>query len=129
MKNKAILTIILLTVLIGLIGSLSAQITLPVDGRKIPIQLSKSFSCLAYSPGADTLWRAITVPAGTVEVLLTPATGGIGLRADNSTANNNYATIPVGVPTRIPVITQRTIYIRRAVAGTASVAHLIFYKM
>jgi hypothetical protein len=91
--------------------------------------MTTGFSCLTYSPAADPLWKAIAVPSGTVEVVIIPATGSIGLRADNSNANNSFATIPVGVPLKIPVYSQRTIYIRRAAAGTASVANLIFYKL
>ena len=120
---------ILLAMVFNVALSLYAQYTLPVDTRKIPIQMTKGFSCLTYSPAADTLWKAISVPSGTVEVVIIPATGSIGLRADNSNANNSFATIPVGVPLKIPVYSQRTIYIRRAAAGTASVANLIFYKL
>ena len=124
---------ILALVLIGFLSlialNLFAQYTLPVDTRKIAIQMNKGFSCLTYSPSADTLWKAINVPSGTVEEVLIPATGGIGVRADNSNANNYYATVPAGVPIVIPVYSQRTFYIRRAVAGTASVANLIFYKL
>jgi hypothetical protein len=124
---------VLAMVLIGflcLIGlNLFAQYTLPVDSRKIAIQMNKGFSCMTYSPSADTLWKAINVPSGTVEVILIPTTGSIGVRADNSNANNQYATVPVGVPIVIPVYNQRIFYIRRAVAGTASVANLIFYKL
>ncbi|MDD2228830.1 MAG: hypothetical protein PHY48_05410 [Candidatus Cloacimonetes bacterium] len=124
---------VLAMVLIGFLClialNLFAQYTLPVDSRKIAIQMNKGFSCLTYSPSADTLWKAINVPSGTVEVVLIPATGSIGVRADNSNANNQYATVPVGVPIVIPVYSQRIFYIRRAVAGTASVANLIFYKL
>ena len=124
---------ILALVLIGFLSlialNLFAQYTLPVDTRKIAIQMNKGFSCMTYSPAADTLWKAIAVPSGTVEVVIIPATGSIGLRADNSNANNYYATVPAGVPSVIPVYSQRTFYIRRAVAGTASVANLIFYKL
>jgi len=127
--KTAIFIAVLLALLFNVALSLYAQYTLPVDTRKIPIQMTKGFSCLTYSPAADTLWKAISVPSGTVEVVVIPATGSIGLRADNSNANNNYATVPVGVPVKIPVYSQRTIYIRRAVAATASVANLIFYKL
>jgi hypothetical protein len=120
---------ILLAMVFNVALSLYAQYTLPVDTRKIPIQMTKGFSCLTYSPAADTLWKAISVPSGAVEVVIIPATGSIGLRADNSNANNSFATIPVGVPLKIPVYSQRTIYIRRAAAATASVANLIFYKL
>jgi hypothetical protein len=120
---------ILLAMVFNVALSLYAQYTLPVDTRKIPIQMTKGFSCLTYSPAADTLWKAISVPSGAVEVVIIPATGSIGLRADNSNANNSFATIPVGVPMKIPIYSQRTIYIRRAVAATASVANLIFYKL
>ncbi len=124
-----VLALVLIGFLCLIALNLFAQYTLPVDTRKIAIQMNKGFSCMTYSPSADTLWKAIAVPSGTVEVVLIPATGGIGVRADNSNANNSYATVPVGVPIVIPVYSQRTFYIRRAVAGTASVANLIFYKL
>ena len=123
-----VLTIVLIGFLSIIALNLFAQYTLPVDSRKISIQMNKGFSCLTYSPAADTLWKAVSVPSGTVEVVIIPVTGSIGLRADNSNANNNFATLPVGVPVKIPVYSQRTIYLRRAVAATASVANLIFYK-
>jgi ribosomal protein L11 len=124
-----ILALVLIAFLSVIALNLFAQYTLPVDSRKIAIQMNKSFSCMTYSPSADTLWKAVSVPSGTVEVVLIPATGSIGVRADNSNANNYYATVPVGVPIVIPVYSQRTFYIRRAIAGTASVANLIFYKL
>jgi ribosomal protein L11 len=124
-----VLTVVLIVILSVIALNLFAQYTLPVDSRKIAIQMNKGFSCMTYSPAADTLWKAIAVPSGTVEVVLIPATGSIGVRADNSNANNYYATVPVGVPIVIPVYSQRTFYIRRAAAGTASVANLIFYKL
>jgi hypothetical protein len=120
---------VLLAMVFNVALSLYAQYILPVDTRKIAIQMNKGFSCLTYSPAADTLWKAIAVPSGTVEVVVIAATGTIGLRADNSNTNNQFATLPVGVPVKIPVYSQRTIYIRRAVAATASVANLIFYKL
>lgn len=122
-----ILAMVLIAMLSVIALNLFAQYTLPVDTRKIAIQMNKGFSCMTLSPSADTLWKAIAVPSGTVEVVLIPATGSIGVRADNSNANNYFATVPVGVPIVIPVYSQRTFYIRRAVAGTASVANLIFY--
>jgi len=124
-----ILSLVLIAFLSIIALNIYAQYTLPVDTRKIAIQMNKGFSCLTYSPSADTLWKAINVPSGTVEVVLISATGSIGVRADNSNANNYYATVPVGVPLVIPVYSQRTFYIRRAVAGTASIANLIFYKL
>jgi hypothetical protein len=124
-----VLAIVLIAFLCLIALNLFAQYTLPVDSRKIAIQMNKGFSCMTYSPAADTLWKAIAVPSGTVEVVLIPSTGGIGVRADNSNANNSYATVPAGVPIVIPVYSQRIFYIRRAVAGTASVANLIFYKL
>lgn len=123
-----ILALVLIGFLCLIALNLFAQYTLPVDTRKIAIQMNKGFSCMTYSPSADTLWKAIAVPSGTVEVVI-PATGGIGVRADNNNTNNYYATVPAGVPIVIPVYSQRTFYIRRAVAGTASVANLIFYKL
>lgn len=124
-----VLALVLIAFLSVIALNLFAQYTLPVDSRKIAIQMNKSFSCMTYSPSADTLWKAVSVPSGTVEVVLIPATGSIGVRADNSNANNYYATVPVGVPIVIPVYSQRIFYIRRAVAATASVATLIFYKL
>jgi hypothetical protein len=124
-----ILSLVLIAFLSIIALNIYAQYTLPVDTRKIAIQMNKGFSCLTYSPSADTLWKAISVPSGTVEVILIPSTGGIGVRADNSNANNFYANVPVGVPIVIPVYSQRIFYIRRTVAGTASVANLIFYKL
>ncbi|MDD2229533.1 MAG: hypothetical protein PHY48_08990 [Candidatus Cloacimonetes bacterium] len=124
-----ILSLVLIALLSVIALSMFAQYTLPVDTRKIAIQMNKGFSCMTYSPSADTLWKAINVPSGTVEVILIPSTGSIGVRADNSNANNYYANVPVGMPIVIPVYSQRIFYIRRAVAGTASVANLIFYKL
>ena len=124
-----VLALVLISFLMLIALNLFAQYTLPVDSRKVPIQMVKGFTCLTYSPTADTLWKAIAVPSGVVEVVIIPVTGSIGLRADNSNANNYFATLPVGVPVKIPVYSQRTIYIRRAVAATASVANLIFYKL
>ena len=124
-----VLSMVLLGFLLVIGLNMYAQYTLPVDSRKIAIQMNKGFSCMSYSPSADTLWKPITVPKGTVEVVLIPATGGIGVRADSTNANNFYATVPTGVPVVIPVYSQRTFYIRRAAAGTASVANLFFYKL
>lgn len=57
---------VLALVLIGFLSlialNLFAQYTLPVDTRKIAIQMNKGFSCMTYSPSADTLWKAINVP-------------------------------------------------------------------
>ncbi len=124
-----VLSMVLLGFLLVIALNVYAQYTLPVDSRKIAIQMNKGFSCLSYSPSADTLWKPITVPSGTVEVVLIPATGSISVRADSTNANNFYATVPTGVPIVIPVYSQRTFYIRRAAAGTASIANLFFYKL
>lgn len=129
MKTKTIVLLIVIAIFLGgLIAALSAQ-TLPVDSRKKEMQFHRSFEPLRYAAAADTTWRKITLPAGTVEVLILPLTGSIGVRPDSLYTNNKYFDITAGVPLKLPVYKATKIYVRRTAAGTASVANIMFLKM
>lgn len=121
------LLLILLTCII-LMMTLAAQ-TLPVDSRKVPMQFNKSFECLRYAAAADTTWRRITIPSGTMEMTILPVTGAIGVRPDSLYTNNKYIDIAAGIPMKLPVYHNTKIYVRRTAAGTASVANILFLKM
>ena len=58
-----VLTLVLIAILSIVALNIYAQYTLPVDTRKIAIQMNKGFSCMTYSPATDTLWKAIAVPS------------------------------------------------------------------
>lgn len=129
MKTKTIILIIVTAMLLaGIVAALSAQ-TLPVDSRKKEMQFHRSFECLRYAAAADTTWRRITIPDGTVEVQILPVTGAIGVRPDSLYTNNKYVDIAAGVPLKLPVYRTTKIYVRRTAAGTASVANVLFLKM
>lgn len=129
MKTKTIILIIVTVMLLaGIVAALSAQ-TLPVDSRKKEMQFHRSFECLRYAASADTTWRRITIPDGTVEVQILPVTGAIGVRPDSLYTNNKYVDIAAGVPLKLPVYRTTKIYVRRTAAGTASVANVLFLKM
>lgn len=129
MKTKTIILIIVTAMLLaGIVAALSAQ-TLPVDSRKKEMQFHRSFECLRYAASADTTWRRITIPDGTVEVQILPVTGAIGVRPDSLYTNNKYVDIAAGVPLKFPVYRATKIYVRRTAAGTASVANVLFLKM
>lgn len=123
-------TIIFLVLVLSIVTTALLAQTLPVDSRKKEMQFHKSYSVLKYSPaGADTLWRKITLPANTVEVLILPVTGAIGVRSDSLYTNNSFIDITAGVPLKLPTYKGTHFYLRRTAAGTASVANIIFYKM
>jgi len=126
MKLKMIVLIVMAITLV--MTTLFAQ-TLPVDSRKKEMQFHKSFACLRYAPAADTTWRRITIPSGTMEVQILPVTGAIGVRPDSLYTNNSYIDIAAGVPLKLPVYRTTMIYVRRTAAGTASVANILFLKM
>lgn len=129
MKTKTIILIIVTAMLlVGIVAALSAQ-TLPVDSRKKEMQFHRSFECLRYAASADTTWRRITIPDGTVEVQILPVTGAIGVRPDSLYTNNKYVDIAAGVPLKLPVYRTTKIFVRRTAAGTASVANILFLKM
>lgn len=129
MKTKTIILIIVTAMLlVGIVAALSAQ-TLPVDSRKKEMQFHRSFGCLRYAASADTTWRRITIPDGTVEVQILPVTGAIGVRPDSLYTNNKYVDIAAGVPLKLPVYRTTKIFVRRTAAGTASVANILFLKM
>ena len=129
MKTKTIILLIVTAILlVGIVAAISAQ-TLPVDSRKKEMQFHRSFECLRYAAAADTTWRRITIPDGTVEVQILPVTGAIGVRPDSLYTNNKYVDIAAGVPLKLPVYRTTKIYVRRTAAGTASVANVLFLKM
>lgn len=129
MKTKTIILIIVTAMLlVGIVAALSAQ-TLPVDSRKKEMQFHRSFECLRYAASADTTWRRITIPDGTVEVQILPVTGAIGVRPDSLYTNNKYVDIAAGVPLKLPVYRTTKIFVRRIAVGTASVANNLFLKM
>jgi hypothetical protein len=129
MKTKNIILLIVTAILlVGIVAAFSAQ-TLPVDSRKKEMQFHRSFECLRYAAAADTTWRRITIPDGTVEVQILPVTGAIGVRPDSLYTNNKYVDIAAGVPLKLPVYRTTKIYVRRTAAGTASVANVLFLKM
>ena len=127
MKKTLIVVIVGLLLAAGLITTLVAQ-TLPVDSRKKEMQFHRSFDAQRVAAPADTLWRKVVIPPGTVELQVLPVTGAVGVRAD-SLYNKNYVDVAVGVPIKFPVYRKSEVYIRRTAAGTASVANLIFLKM
>jgi hypothetical protein len=128
MKTKNIILIVLLAVLISIAVQAFAQ-TLPVDSRKKEMQFNKTFACLNYAPAADTTWRRITLPSGCTEVIITAATGAIGIRPDSLYTNNYFVNLPVGVPQKLPAIKHTMFFIRRTAAATASTASILFLKM
>ncbi len=127
-KSTIVWLLVSLILLTGIIAALNAQ-TLPVDSRRKEMQFHRSFEPLRYAAAADTTWRRITIPDGTVEVLILPVTGAIGVRPDSLYTNNKYIDIAAGVPLKLPVYRTTKIYVRRTAAGTASVANILFLKM
>lgn len=127
-RSRAIRALILAVALLLAVVGLAAQ-TLPMDLNGYSIQYGKSFYTINYSPAADTLWDAVSVPAGAYKVMLVGAAGGVGIRLDNSTANNLFATVPVNVPVYLDIVNQTSFYIRRAVAATPTIVHLIFFLL
>lgn len=127
MKKTLIAIIVGLLLAVGLITALVAQ-TLPVDSRKKEMQFHRSFEAMQIATPADTLWRKVVIPPGTVELQLLPVTGAVGVRAD-SLYNNSYVDVSVGVPLKFPVYRNNSVYIRRTAQATASIANIIFLKM
>ena len=128
MKKTLLMIIIGLMLIAVAVTTLHAQ-TLPVDSRKEVMQFHRNWEALRFAAPADTTWRRITLPANTVEVLIMPVTGSIGVRPDSTYTNNKYFDIAAGVPIKLPVYKQTKFYVRRTAAGTASVANILFLKM
>lgn len=128
MKKTIMMIIVGLMLIAVAVTVLQAQ-TLPVDSRKEVMQFHRNWEALRFAAPADTTWRRITLPANTVEVLILPVTGSIGVRPDSTYTNNKYFDITTGVPIKLPAYKQTKFYIRRTAAGTASVANILFLKM
>lgn len=128
MKKIILLAILVLVVIAAL------AVTLPVDSRKKEMQFHKSYSLGLYSPSADTLYNRVTLPSNTVEISITAETGGVQVCADStyiatSAYPKNYVNIAAGTTLKLPVLNATRLYIRRAAAGTASKAHIVFLRM
>lgn len=128
---QIIILMVLMTAMLAI--SLAAQ-TLPVDSRKKEMQFHRNYELGLYSPTADTLYNRIAIPANSVEISLTAETGAVQVCADStyittSAFPKNYVTIAAGTTLKLPVIRANYIWIRRAAAGTASKAHIVFLKM
>lgn len=128
MKKALLFIIVAAILLVGIVAALQGQ-TLPVDSRRKEMQFHRSFEPLRYAAPADTTWRRITIPDGTVEIQILPVTGAIGVRPDSLYTNNKYVDIAAGIPLKLPVYRTTKIYVRRTAAGTASVANILFLKM
>ncbi len=128
MKKTLLMIIVGLMLIAVAVTTLHAQ-TLPVDSRKEVMQFHRNWEALRFAAPADTTWRRITLPANTVEVLILPVTGSIGVRPDSTYTNNKYFDITTGVPIKLPAYKQTKFYVRRTAAGTASVANILFLKM
>jgi hypothetical protein len=126
-KTIMIISVVLVLIAMGL-AELQAQ-TLPVDTRKKEMQFHKSWEALKYAAPADTSWHKITIPANTMEVLILPVTGAIGVRQDSTYTNFKYFEIAAGVPIKLPAYKATKFYVRRTAAATASVANILFLKM
>jgi len=125
---------IILIGILAMIVIMALAVTLPVDSRKKEMQFHRSYSLGLYSPSADTLYNRVTVPTNTVEALITAETGGVSVCVDStyiatSAFPKNYVTIAAGTTLKLPVLNVTKFYIRRASAGTASKAHIVFLKM
>lgn len=127
MKNKTITLAILVLVLLSVTVLAMAQ-TLPVDTRKKVANYHKTFTALRYAPAADTSWHRITLPARCTEVTILPVTGAIGVRPDSVYTNAGWFDVAAGVPITVPTWNMTTLWIRRAAAGTASIANLLFRR-
>lgn len=133
MKKALLFIIVAAILLVGVVSALQGQ-TLPVDSRRKEMQFHRSYSLGLYSPSADTLYNRITLPSRTMEVTITAETGAIQVAVDStyvttSAFPKNYVTIATGTTLKLPTYRAQYLWIRRAVAGTASKAHVVFLKM
>jgi hypothetical protein len=124
---------ILLVLVLVLAAALAAQ-TLPLDSRRRVMQFERSYELLTYAPTADTLWHSVTVPARTTSITLVGTTGSLGVAMDSlyvvkAVGYKKYVTLPKDAAWNLPAIGLTKIWVRRAAAGTASVANIIFKKM
>lgn len=124
---------ILLVLVLVLAAALAAQ-TLPLDSRRKTMQFERSYELLTYAPTADTLWHSVTVPARTTSITLVGTTGSLGVAMDSlyvvkTVGYKNYVTLPKDAAWNLPAIGLTKIWVRRAAAGTASIANFIFKKM
>lgn len=127
--KRTILAILILVLAVAL----AAQ-TLPLDSRRKEMQFARSFTPLRYAPAADTLWRSLTLPARTVEVVIIGGTGSLGVGLDSlyvvgTVGHKAYVDIPAGAAFSFPAIGLAKIWIRRTAAGTASIANIIYKRM
>ena len=121
--------ILLLVVAITVVVALQAQ-TLPVDSRKKEMQFTRDFVTYRHAV-ADTVWRKITIPDRSVEMLITAETRAFSISADSTYAatNTNYYRLDLGVPLKLPCIRLDHIWVRRTAADSTATAQIIFYKM
>lgn len=128
--RKFIKIILLLIVVATVIAvALQAQ-TLPVDSRKKEMQFNRDFSTYRHAV-ADTVWRKITIPERSVEMLVLADTRAFSISADSTYAstNTNYFRLDLGVPLKLPCIRLDHIWVRRTAADSTATAQIIFYKM
>ena len=128
MKLKTILFIVLALCLVA--SAIVAQ-TLPVDSRKIPMQFSKSWTALRYSPAADTIWHRVTLPDRCIEVWAVADSGSVVVSPDSlyyKTAKP-YAWITKDTPFKLPTHKSTHFYVKRAASATPVHLNLLFYRM
>ena len=125
MGNKYLIIALLMLVLAV---SLSAQ-TLSVDKNGVPIQAGRTFSTLTMTCSADTLWNKVEVPPGTYSVWLLPS-NGLKVSADSTYTNPaTDVSLTDSLAVELPVLRKTQFWIRRASAGTAASAYMIFKRM
>ena len=122
-------SIFLALVIMSLAFPAFASPTLPVDGRKIPMQFYRDFSFQEVAP-SDTTWTRINLPEGTVAVHCLSIVDSVAVSPD-STYATGYTGLPITkqYPLILPTVRRPVLWVRRAAAGTASKVRLIFYKM
>jgi hypothetical protein len=123
-------TLLLTIVAMLMVTSLMAQSVLKDrNGTPIPY-VGTSWQTQTVACSADTVWTKVTIPAGVYELNVRP-TASIKIAADSLyAASNNYEATLQDTLTYVtlPAHNMKTMWIRRASAGTAANLNIIYRK-
>jgi len=110
--------------------SLGAQSVIK-DYNGTPVgYIGSSWTAQTVPCSSDTVWKEVTIPAGTYEMLINPS-AAIKIAPDSVyAAANNYETalLDTTAYVTLPVHNMTTFWIRRNAAGTAASLRMIFKK-
>ncbi|MDD3535167.1 MAG: hypothetical protein PHC50_03360 [Candidatus Cloacimonetes bacterium] len=125
---KEFITIFAILLCAALLAAQSAP-TLPVDSRKIPMQIYRTYDFTEVAP-TDTLWQKVPLPKGTVAVQFFSLVDSVAVRPDSTyAASIKQLYITKDKAYTLPYVRTSHIWIRRAAKSTAAKVRLFFYIM